>query len=194
MQDESTWMHPKEIAEKLTDILNRQQIEDQDGYEIIQITKKLITNAEESLQMIESRNKEVVFFKFIDEATQEKMNEDQDQDQDQEYDDIEDEEFELKPSIPNLPPIKHQNFCEKEQSAEMFSQQIQDIEMEMDEAMEDKDEKNNANDNNIKKFTNYITPMKIQPNGEQPKDGEMTPNQETKSLISTSSKRNLKML
>jgi len=74
MHDVSSWMHPKETMDKLISVLNR-QIEDQDGDEITQITKKLIADTEESLQMIEPGQKEAMYFKFIDEATQEKRNE-----------------------------------------------------------------------------------------------------------------------
>jgi len=64
MQDVSSWMHPKETMEKLISVLSR-QIEDKDGDEITQITQKLINDTQESLQMIESGQKEAMYFKFI---------------------------------------------------------------------------------------------------------------------------------
>jgi len=65
----STWLHPSETLQKLSEILE-QQMKDQDEDYILQITQNFINHdAEESLQMIKSDQEEAYFFKFIEESS-----------------------------------------------------------------------------------------------------------------------------
>jgi len=63
-QDLSIWLHPSKTLQKLSEILEQQK-KDQDEDSILQITQKLVNDAEESLQMIKSNQEEAYFFKFI---------------------------------------------------------------------------------------------------------------------------------
>jgi len=64
-EEASTWMRPRATLDQLFEILE-QQILSKDDKNVIQIAEKLISDAEESLQMIEDNLEEAMFFKFID--------------------------------------------------------------------------------------------------------------------------------
>jgi len=65
-QEALTWMHPSKAVQKLSEILKHQlqnQVEDCS----IQITKNVIDDAEESLQMINLDKEKIMFYKLINE-------------------------------------------------------------------------------------------------------------------------------
>jgi len=104
-RDLSTWLHPNEMLQKLSEILEQQK-KDQDEDSILQVTQKLINDAEESLQMIKSNQEEACFFKFI-------------------------RKVESDEEINCLPDIKPQKLQEMEQYVnEQFYQSVQQYEKE----------------------------------------------------------------
>jgi len=140
-------------------------------------TIKLLINDQDQSEDIQNTN------------SKESMNESNDESQN----------FHIKTSLPNLPPIQNQEPYE-DYSTNLFSQQIQDVENEINDIiMEDKNNNwKKSTEDNINKITNYITPMKISSNKQQVKEGEMTPKAGTKAtpinIIQEKLKNALKVL
>ena len=171
-EEAQQWTHPNDALEKLKQILEYQK-KTSDDMEIIEKTKEFILEAEDSQRFIDQGQEDIFYYKLIRtnktsidlKKTNYIINDSDSEDED----------------ISMLPPIQHQKIMskiqnqelQKKQSIDLFSQQIQEIEKDInDMIMEDK---KSVEDNS--KSTNFITPTKAMKkmNVEELDEGEMTP-------------------
>jgi len=180
------WTHPDDALTKLEQILEYQKKTSND-METIEKTKEFILDAEDSQRFIDQGQEDTFYYKLIR--------------TDKSLIDLKKSNYIINDSdsenedTSKLPPIQHQKIMndkkmskiqnqemQKDQTIDLFSQQIQEIEKDINDLfMEDK----RSVENNTK-FTNFITPTKALKKMEIEKldEGEITPKSGSKQKIS----------